>query len=277
MMNEYISKKKDLIIVVSLFIIFSSVLYFTTDAYDRSKSMAGSNMGSAVVNSDISMFKDIEIKTTYTPDGLIKIFAQVEDSNMEKYDSRIGSNIPWGNTVVIGSLEADMMIEEKLFSRPGDSINDLFGMNIIVGGILDPTGTFADDFHFLSQEQYDSLQADSTSMVVRFKDEKTPKLFYYYDKNNPTPIKLEFVDGGMQFFEKQTVDGKVYYPIIIGYDEAQMMIEEKLFSKSGDKLEGFFGKDVIIAGIVKDTNTGIDMVHIVEKDFFDKTIEGVLV
>jgi hypothetical protein len=276
-MNEYFSKKKDLIIIVSLFIIFSSVLYLTTDAYDRSKSMSGSNMGSVIINNDVSMFKDIEIKTTYTPDGIIKIFAQVEDSNMEKYNSRIGSNIPWDNTIIIGSLEADMMIEEKLFSRPGDTINDLFGMNIVVGGILVPTGTFADDFHFLSQKQYDLLNADSSTMFVKFKDEKSPELFYYYDKNNPTPLKLEFVDGGIQFFEKQTINGKTYYPLIIGYDEAQMMIEEKLFTKTGDTLEGFFEKDVIIAGILKDTNTGIDMAHIVEKDFFDKSIEGVLV
>ena len=105
-------------------------------------------------------------------------------------------------------------------------------------------------------------------MLVKFKDENTPKLFYLYNKDNPSPVKIEFADGDMSLFFKHIIDNKSYYPIIIGSKEAKMMQEEKLFTKIGDTINSFFDKDVIIVGIAKETNTPLDMMHIVENDFF---------
>lgn len=51
--------------------------------------------------------------------------------------------------VYIGSDEAKMMMEAKLISKVGDSIENLFGNNVIVAGILPETKTSLDDFHFV--------------------------------------------------------------------------------------------------------------------------------
>ena len=171
--------------------------------------------------------------------------------------------------MVIGSDEARMMIAEKLFQKPGDKLKDLFGIDTTVEGILDSTKTFADDFHFLSKEQFDQLNGDSNTLLVKFKDENTPKLFYIYNIDNVASLKLELSEGNLNQFYKHKVGNKTYYPIIIGSKEAKMMMDEKLFTKSKVVINNFFGKDVVIVGITKETNTALDMMHIVDKDFFD--------
>jgi len=50
--------------------------------------------------------------------------------------------------------------------------------------------------------------------------------------------------------------------IVLGFSEAEMMREEKLFSSIGDGIEGFFGLDVRIAGILERTGTIIDDAHL---------------
>lgn len=54
--------------------------------------------------------------------------------------------------VYIGAKEAKMMIAEKLFQKEGDRIENLFGNNVIVVGILPKTGTILDSFHFVGEE-----------------------------------------------------------------------------------------------------------------------------
>ena len=61
-----------------------------------------------------------------------------------------------------------------------------------------------------------------------------------------------------------------YYPVILGSQEADTMREEKLFSDTGDTIKGFFGKNVVIVGILDETSTGLDWIHITPlqgKDF----------
>lgn len=273
--NEYFVQRKTPIAMVLVLLIVGTILYFTVGASDATAMNAPKNS-----NADVSIFKDIQLKVAYTPDGAIKIFALAKNNVLNKYKSSNGNNLPESNSMVIGSDEARMMIEEKLFTKSGDELKDLFGIDTTVEGILDSTGTFADDFHFLSGEQYNQLQGDSNVLRVEFKDANTPKLFYIYDKDNPSPAKIELADGNINLFYEHIIDKKIYYPIIIGAKEAKMMQEEKLFTKTGDTIDGFFDKDVIIVGIAKETNTGLDMMHIVEKNFFDKPIkpiEGVLV
>jgi hypothetical protein len=62
--------------------------------------------------------------------------------------------------------------------------------------------------------------------------------------------------------------------VYIAYTEAQMMIEEKLFSNKFDKLEWFFGNNVIIAGLPKKTETNLDMFHFVPRKFKDNYLES---
>jgi hypothetical protein len=45
-----------------------------------------------------------------------------------------------------------MMMEEKLFSNIGDTIENLFGNNVVVMGILPETNTVFDNLHFVGKE-----------------------------------------------------------------------------------------------------------------------------
>ncbi len=51
--------------------------------------------------------------------------------------------------IYIGSSEAKMMIEKKLITKTGDTIDNLFGNNVIVAGILPETKTAFDMMHFV--------------------------------------------------------------------------------------------------------------------------------
>jgi len=269
-------QRKTPIIMVLILLIAGSVVYFATGASDNSNGM-DTSLGSKKTNTDVSLFNDIQLKAAYSPDGVIKIFALAKNNALQKYKSSNGDNLPESNSMVVGSDEARMMIQEKMFNKPGDELKDLFGIDTTIGGILDTTGTFADDFHFLSSEQYNNLNGDSGVLLVKFKDVNTPKLFYLYDKNAPSPAKIELSDGNINLFYEHIIDKKIYYPLIIGSKEAKMMQGEKLFEKTGDTIDGFFGKDVMIVGIAKETNTSLDIMHIVEKDFFTEPVRGVLV
>ena len=153
--KEYFMQRKTPIMMVILLLVIGSVLYFTLGASDATAMNDPKNS-----NADLSIFKDIQLKVAYTPEGAIKIFALAKNNVLNKYKSSNGNNLPESNSMVIGSDEARMMIEEKLFNKPGDELKDLFGIDTTVEGILDSTGTFADDFHFLSGEQYNKLQDD---------------------------------------------------------------------------------------------------------------------
>lgn len=60
---------------------------------------------------------------------------------------------------------------------------------------------------------------------------------------------------------------KKFIPIYIGFEEAETMKAENLFTKEGDTLTDFFGNNVIISGILPQTKTDFDKYHIVFEDF----------
>ena len=51
--------------------------------------------------------------------------------------------------LVLGSREAEMMIEEGIFANIGDRIEDFFGNRVIVVGVLEETDTVLDMFHYM--------------------------------------------------------------------------------------------------------------------------------
>ena len=51
-----------------------------------------------------------------------------------------------------------MMKEEKLFEKTGDKIENLFGVNVTIGGIYNKTGTIIDEMHFVSEENYKNIK-----------------------------------------------------------------------------------------------------------------------
>ncbi len=46
-----------------------------------------------------------------------------------------------------------------------------------------------------------------------------------------------------------------------------MMADAKLFTKAGDTIENFFGNNVMIAGILPETKTSLDIMHFVGQGF----------
>jgi hypothetical protein len=53
--------------------------------------------------------------------------------------------------MVIGFTEAQMMREEGLFKRIGDSLTDFFGLpSVKIVGILSPTNSLLDESHILN-------------------------------------------------------------------------------------------------------------------------------
>ncbi|MEM4397141.1 MAG: hypothetical protein QW757_00785 [Candidatus Woesearchaeota archaeon] len=91
-------------------------------------------------------------------------------------------------------------------------------------------------------------------MKVDFTEKGEMKIFSYANENEIKKLKIS---EGKIFFDDNNDNNN----IVLGYDEAQMMISEKLFEKAGDKIENFFGINVHVVGIVEKTNSIVDMIH----------------
>ena len=93
--------------------------------------------------------------------------------------------------------------------------------------------------------------------------EGNQKTFYFVDQENiPKVLKEKF---SKESFVPKKIDGVQYQQIYVGSKEAQMMIEEKLIQKQGDRLENFFGNRIVVSGILPQANTILDSIHFVPK------------
>ena len=100
-------------------------------------------------------------------------------------------------------------------------------------------------------------------MYIMLTPEKVPKLFYKLGVDETPEFNITLKEGNFQNYNAiHEIVGEEYYPMIIGSKEAKMMREEKLFEKPGDIINNFFGKKVILVGIISETNSSLDMVHI---------------
>jgi Cu+-exporting ATPase len=97
---------------------------------------------------------------------------------------------------------------------------------------------------------------------------KTPegmeKQFYLVNATTEKELTNKIPTDG---FNPVYIAGKKYLPVYIGYDEAQVMIKENLFSKEGDRLTNFFGNDVIVSGVLAKSNSAFDNYHFVKEGF----------
>ena len=161
------------------------------------------------------------------------------------------------NEMIIGYTEAMMMIKEKLISKPGDKLNNFFGLpEVTVVGILEPTGTTLDNYHLVNGNTYNRL--NTTASIKTALAGKELKMFYILNGNN-TP--KQFKDQVPSELSEIVLGNKKFLPIYIGSAEAKMMMEEKLFNKIGDTIKNLFGDDVMIAGILPETKTVLDQMH----------------
>ncbi len=182
------------------------------------------------------------------------------------------------NEMVIGYDEAMMMKEEGLIKGAGDSLTNFFGLpSVRVVGILEPTGTLIDKYHFLNNATLAKMM--NSASIKHVAEGEIIKSFYFIlpasglsttiptelpNGSRPVPQKLK---NDIQGFDIVNLGGEQYLPVYIGSSEAKTMIESKLFSKVGDVIENFFGNNVMVAGILPETQTILDAMHFVGPGF----------
>ena len=258
------------------------VVVFTFGFFEFARLSSGME-GEGVVTISAEAVSDLN---TFVANGQTKInFAEGNPKlflGAETMPSQLRANegvlILGNDEIIIGYNEAMMMIEENLIKGPGDNLKDFFGLsNVKVVGILAPTGTVVDDYHFVNNA---TLVKMTNFATVKYVAEKEIIKGFYFNvappvvvTNSssvlvpgilPTPEKLK---DNIQGFDEVVLGGKKYLPIYIGSSEAEMMIENKLFSKVGDTVVDFFGNNVIVAGILPETKTPLDTMHFVGKGF----------
>lgn len=227
-----------------------------------SSSMAGSSKmivtpSSAIIKQAGNLLSQGQTKINFA-EGNPKLFAKMGSFSIDNLKIKEGTKNIGKDEMVVGFEEAMMMKKENLIQKPGDTLNNFFGVSQMkVVGILEPTGTILDKYHFVSEETFNELTS-SGNVKVNLAADGTPKFFYLVDNNIPDKVKNSIpVDG----FSPVYITNNKYEPIFIGADEAEMMKKEKIFSKDGDLIKGLFGKDVIVAGVLPKTNTVLDNFH----------------
>ena len=173
--------------------------------------------------------------------------------------------------VILGAKEAAMMEEEGLIKGIGSEISDFFGLSKIkIVGILAPTGTILDEYHIFSKASLAGLTKANDDILITETPLEDLKIFYLYDGNNIPQALTSVINPTKTVY---VIDGVNYLSTYVGYDEAKMMMEEKLFQKKYDTIKGLFGSDIIISGLPKKTMTGLDMMHFVPKIFKDNYLK----
>ncbi|MFZ2310980.1 MAG: hypothetical protein WAW11_05565, partial [Patescibacteria group bacterium] len=109
-----------------------------------------------VNNNTLAKMTNVAVVKHVAEKEIVKSFYFVTDTNKpEKLKNNIQGfgNVSLGDKtylpVYIGSTEAKMMIENKLISKVGDTIDNFFGNNVIVVGVLPETKTTLDMMHFV--------------------------------------------------------------------------------------------------------------------------------
>lgn len=187
-----------------------------------------------------------ENKIGFTPGGVPKIFLRhnvplLAQIPVIQGTSTMSTTQP---EMIIGYKEAQMMKNERLFKNMGDELTDFFGLKKVkIIGILPFTNTFLDEVHLINEVGFSGLDITQNLYITQSELEQL-KVFYFYDADT-IPLKLQSIINPQK--PDYTIDGTIYQSTYIGYDEAQMMIKEKLFTKQFDTIKNLFGKNIIIA------------------------------
>jgi Cu+-exporting ATPase len=243
------------------------VIVFTFGFFEFAKLSSGmESQGSGIIVS----FADASTLNSFIANSQTKInFAEANPKLLLGTDSLPGLLKPDEGTIILGNdemvigyNEAMMMKQEKLIKGTGDSLQDFFGLpSVKIVGILEATGTLVDDYHFVNQ----ATLAKMTSVArVEYVAEKEVLKSFYFVEGAEAPEKLR---NDIKGFGLVVLGDKQYLPVYVGSSEAKMMIENKLIAKAGDTINDFFGNQIIIAGILPETKTTLDMMHYVGPGF----------
>lgn len=106
---------------------------------------------------------------------------------------------------------------------------------------------------------------DILGKVIVLDDEGSLKSFYQV---NVTDTKLQTIYS--MNFAPQIINGVEYQKVYVGNDEAKMMIEKGLIKNVGDTINGFFGANAVVAGILPKQSNALDNLHFISPNFIPK-------
>lgn len=252
--RNWISQLAPIIMVAAFSFLFFEFAQFS------SKSMAEGNTYNAppaAVAAMAGFVNQGEARVAYAENDP-KVFVRAGSLPVE-YELSQGAPLLGENMMLIGSAEAAMMREEKLFSKPGDKLKDFFGVGeMAIAGVLKPTGTILDNAHIVSEATLKNLKTVSSLQVID--DLGSPKLFVPIENSETIPPAFK---EGFPDLAPVTKSGKEYKAVVIGAREAEMMKEAGLLKNEGETIEGFFGNDIIVKKILPATDTVLDYLHFI--------------
>ncbi len=258
--RNWISAFAPVAMAVFFSFIFFEFAQFSSRMAEPTQAMAVVKASPEVVKNSLGLIRQSAIKVNYAETNP-KFFVQTNQTSVNLPVAEGSANLG-KDEMIIGFDEAEMMKKENLFEKPGDAISNFFGVpSMKITGILKPTGTLLDNSHIMKTETQIISVASGASADA--KDEM--KLFYGINQDNIPSVYTSSIsrDG----LSPVIFGTKKYLPVYIGSKEAEVMKTEKLFQKEGDTLANFFGKDVVVAGILPETKTPLDNFHFVTSDF----------
>ncbi len=258
--RNWISLLAPVVMVIFFSLVFFEFAKFSSRMAEPVTAMAVQTASPEVVSKAQQLVAASVIKINYAETN--PKFFVISSSGVIDLPIQAGQNRLGKDEMIVGASEAEMMLKEKLFEKPGDTLTNFFGVSRMkIVGILKPTGTFLDNVHIIKGETQVASVAEGFAKISGAE----LKLFYVISATN---IPSAFIDSiGSNALLPVTLGSKKYLPVFVGKAEAGVMQQEKLFAKEGDTLSGFFGNDVIISSILPETKTPLDSFHFVTQDF----------
>lgn len=245
-----------LVAFTSIFVSFASLN--TTDKFEQAYTEKNNEVLISITNFVLTAKNKINIKETSAPK--IFIFA---DKIPENIKIKSGTNFLKDWEMIIGYMEAKMMIDEWLIFWVWDSLNNFFGIDKVkIVWILAKTDTALDDVHILNPVYYETLLWDNGSLkYFETPDHLALRTFYLFDETNIP----HFFTNDLKIEERMVWE---YQKMYVGFSDANMMVKLWLVKWLWEKLDNFFGNNVIYFQKLKKTYSSYDMMHFVSKKDF---------
>lgn len=245
-----------LLAFTSIFVSFASVN--TTDKFETAYTKENNEVLTSITNFVLTSKNKINIKETSAPK--IFLFADSLPNNI-KLKSGINSLQEW--EMMVGYMEAKMMIDEWLIAWVGSELENFFGIpKVKIVWILAKTDTALDDVHILNSTHYESLIWDNESLkYFETPDHLALRTFYLFDEANVP----HFFSNDLKNENRMVW---AYQKMYVWYTDANMMVQLWLVAWVWERLDNFFGNNVIYFQKLKKTYSAYDMMHFVSKKDF---------
>lgn len=252
---SFISLSILLVAFTSIFIGFASI-----NTTDRFQSAYTKNNNETLIS--ITDFVTLSQNKINITENTPKIFL-FSEKIPENIKIKSGSNILDENGVIIGNMEAQMMIQEWLIKWVWDTLYNFFGLEkVTITGILEKTDTALDEVHILDSKNYEKILWDAESLLyLPTQDNLGIRTFYLYENKNIPKIFESDIDLKNSFSWE-------YLNMYLWFLDAQMMKDLWILNNVWETLDNFFGNKVIYTKKLKRTYSAYDMMHFVDKKHF---------